>query len=288
MASSILDPDIGIMEDYKESLDLLSEISAGQKNGRAALLGYSVAASHAQAWFDVRVVYVRVTGCPLSDAPDSLTMRFPARSIGTALEVNGGRISPSEEASLVLKRDRVDTETLEATYVSTDNLRASGSLGFEVFNKEEALLSGAVEQSQAVADAKKEYKGYEVVRTLRKSTKLGWTMDCSCAVGSSGCVFLKGRHDYPNVSLAHPVMEVCVVGRLGGTPVILTQIVQISARRRLNHKTTLDAIPETEEVGRMEPSFMEVDQPGLVSTDSLLIYIGVGCGPFPVIAPLLK
>ena len=255
------------MEDYKESLDLLSEISAGQKNGRAALLGYSVAASQAQSWFDVRVVYVRVTGCPRGDAPDSLTMRFLARSIGTALEVNGGRISPSEEASLVLKRDRIDTETLEATYVSTDNLRASGSLGFEVYNKEEALLSGAVEQSQPVADAQ-DYKGHEVVRTLRKSTKLGWRMDCSCAVGSSGCVFLKGRHDYPNVSLAHPVMEVCVVGRIGRTPVILTQIVQISARRRLNHKTTLDAIPETEEVGRTEPSFMEVDQPGLVSFHS--------------------
>ena len=273
------------MDDFEESRGLLADgLSSGQKNGRAALFGYTMAASsqgqQASAWFDVRVIYVRVSGCPLDDAPDSLTIRFPARSIGTALEVNGGRISPSEESCLLLKRDRVDTESSEATFVSTDNIRTSGSMCYEVVNKEEVILSGSLEQSQpAVLDAHQDYKGYmqEAVSTPEKSTKLGWTMECSCAVGQSGCVFLKGRHanDYANVSLVqHPVMEVCVVGRFAGTPVILTQTVQLCARRRLNRLNTLDAIPETEEVGRThQPSFMDVDQPRLVSKAILFVVL---------------
>jgi hypothetical protein len=227
------------------------------------LFGYTVVASqgHGQAWFDVRVIYVRVTGCPLDDAPDSLAIRFPARSIGTALEVNGGRISPSEEASLTLRRDRVDTESSEATYLSTDNWRTSNSLNFEVLHKEEVLVSGFLEHSEPAADAE-DYN--EAVSTPEKSTKLGWTMECGCAVGQSGCVFLKGRHDYPNISLAHPVMEVCAVGRFAGTPVILTQTVHILARRRPNRQATLDAIPEAEEVRSKQPGYMIVDQPRLV------------------------
>ncbi|XP_024383431.1 uncharacterized protein At1g01500 [Physcomitrium patens] len=249
------------MDDFEEDrMGLGGEMSVAQKNGRAALFGYTVAASPGQAWFDVRVIYVRVTECPLDDAPESLTIRFPARSIGTALEVNGARISPSEEVCLVLKRDRVDTDSSEATYLSTDNLRTSGSLKFEVLHKEEVLLCGALEQSQPAADAE-EYKGSEAISTPEKTTKLGWTMECACAVGQSGCVFLKGRHDYPSVALAHPVMEVCVVGRFAGTPVILTQTVQILARRRPNRQATLDAIPETEEVTCNQPRFMDVDQP---------------------------
>lgn len=236
------------MDDYEDSV---------MENGRAALFGFAVSGQ----WFDVRVIYIRVTGCPLDDAPDSLAIRFPARSIGTALEVNGGRISPSEEVSLTLRRDRVDTESSEATYLSTDNLRTSGSLNFEVLHgKEEVLLTGALEQSQPA----EVYKGSEGVSTPEQSIKLGWTMECGCAVGQSGCVFLKARPDYPNISLAHPVMEVCVVGRFAGTPVILSQTVHILARRRPNRQATLDAIPEQEEVGGNQPSFMAVDQPRVV------------------------
>lgn len=253
------------MDDYDDNgTGLMGDLTGSQKTGRAALFGFTVAGSqghgHSQAWFDVRVIYVRVSGCPLDDAPDSLAIRFPARSIGTALEVNGGRISPSEEVKLTLRRDRVDSESSEATYLSTDNLRTSGTLNFEVLHKDEVLLSGALEQSQPAADADA-YIGSEAVSTPEKSTKLGWAMECGCAVGQSGCVFLKGRPDYPNISLAHPVMEVCVVGRFAGTPVILTQTVHILARRRPNRQATLDAIPEAEEIGGNQPSFMAVDQP---------------------------
>jgi hypothetical protein len=256
------------MEEYPEILGDIS--SSGRTHGRAALLGYNskVSSSNVQAtaWLDVRVVYVRVSGCPLDDdAPESLTVRFPARSIGTALEVNGGRISPSEEALLVLRRDRIGTESAEATYVSTDNLRASGaSVSYEVFNRDEALVSGTIEQQSEPrpppADA-------------ANSTHQEWKMECNCVVGQSGCVFLKCRNDYPSMSLAPaPVVEVCVVGRFSGTPVILTRTVQMSARRRLNRKITLDAIPESEAVGRTSTgSLIAMDhQPQLV----------VGSNPF--------
>jgi hypothetical protein len=252
------------MVEYREGF---GEISMGQQShGRAALLGYAMANNApANAWLDVRVIYVRVSGCPLDDAPESLTIRFPARSIGTAFEVNGGRISPSEEAVLVLRRDRVDTETAEATYVSTDNLRASGSVSFDVFNKDEALLSGTIEQQQQQSEEPPPAPGSAA--NAANSTNLEWEMECSCVVGQGGCAFLKGRNDssYPSMSLVHPVMEVCIVGRFSGMPVILSQTVQIVARRRVNRQITLAAIPESEAVGRSQTSLMVVDQPQLVS-----------------------
>jgi hypothetical protein len=160
----------------------------------------------------------------------------------------------------------VDTETAEATYVSTDNLRASGSVSFDVFNKDEALLSGTIEQQQQ-QQSEEPPPAPGSTANAANSTNLEWEMDCSCVVGQAGCVFLKGRNDssYPSMSLVHPVMEVCIVGRFSGTPVILSQTVQILARRRVNRQITLDAIPESEAVGRSQTSLMAVDPPQLVS-----------------------
>ena len=203
--------------------------------------------SPSQSWFDVRVIYVRVTGSTLEEAPESLTMRFPTRSIGIALEVNGGRISPSEEASLLLRRDRVDTETAEATYVSTNNLRTNGTVLYEVLNKEEALLSGTLEHL-ACAEG----------HNWRSSSD--WSMDCSCVVGHSGCVFLRGRHDFCTVPGSPPAMEISVVGRYSESPVFLTQTVQLTARRRSMRLATLDAIPETEAFGEKHSALRMVDQ----------------------------
>lgn len=194
--------------------------------------------SSSQSWFDVRVMYVRVSGCSVSeDVPESLSMRFPPRSIGIAFEVNGGWISPSEEACVVLKRDRVDSENAEATFVSTDNLRMSGTVCFEVFNKEEALVSG----------------------TLELSDKM-WSMECRCVVGKSGCAFLKGS---PASLLAPPAMEVSMVGRHLEIPVFITQTVHLIARRKTSRVLTLDVIPETEELGKSPNGMIPVGSPQL-------------------------
>jgi len=161
----------------------------------------------------------------------------------------------------------VDTETAEATYVSTDNLRASGSVSFDVFNKDEALLSGTIEQQQQQSEEPPPPPAPGSAANAANSTNLEWEMECSCVVGQGGCAFLKGRNDssYPSMSLVHPVMEVCIVGRFSGMPVILSQTVQIVARRRVNRQITLAAIPESEAVGRSQTSLMAVDQPQLVS-----------------------
>jgi hypothetical protein len=61
-------------------------------------------------------------------------------------------------------------------------------------------------------------------------------------------------------------MEVCLVGRHLGTPVILSQTVHLTAaRRRSNRQTnTLDVIPEAEELGKLG-SLMMIDELALVS-----------------------
>lgn len=236
------------------------------------------------SWFDVRVVYVRVSACCCSEdvAPEALSLRFPPRNIGTALELNGGRISPSEEAVLVLRRDRVDPESAEATYLSTDYVRTSGPLSFQVFFKDQALVGGTLEQQQQSSDEANspvEQQGDDSggckSTTLVKSIGGGrrpWSLDCTCVVGQAGCVFSKTRLDDYSSFLSSsllPAMEVCLVGRHLGTPVILSQTVHLTAaRRRSNRQTnTLDVIPEAEELGKLG-SLMMIDELALRTNSS--------------------
>lgn len=240
-----IDTEWGEMEDYDEVAGGPLCVSS------PALYGYSSPTGSSQSWFDIRVIYVRVTGCALEEAPESLTMRFPARTIGVVLEVNGGWISPSEEASVSLRRDRVvDTETTEVTYVSTDNIRMSETICYEVFNKEEALVSGTLSAQEAGHD----------------SGSRAWAMECCCVVGKSGCAFLKSRHDFSSAQFRPPDMEVSMVGRHLDTPVFLTQTVHLIARRKLSRVLKLDVIPETEELGKSHDGMILVGQPGLVSS----------------------
>lgn len=252
----------GEMEDY-------DEIAGGPLCVSYALsppgsYGYSSPTGSSQSWFDIRVIYVRVTNCGLEEAPESLTMRFPPRSIGIALEVNGGWISPSEEAHVVLRRDRVDTGIAEATYVSTDNLRMSGTICYEVFNKEEALVSGTLEHSDINCHELPGH-GSNNDSISRNGDKI-WSMECCCVVGKSGCAFLKSRHDFSSASLMPPAMEVSMVGRHLDTPVFLTQTVHLIARRKLSRILTLDVIPETEELGKSPNGMIPVGSPQLVSS----------------------
>lgn len=193
---------------------------------------------------EVKVLYLRVSYCPLDGNPESLLMRFPSRSIDKYLEVNGARIPPSEAVTLTLRRDRMDSESVEVTYVSTDHLHAVGSLGFEVLDKEEILVAGTLQEG-------------EIVNGSKASS---WSMECNCSVGTSGCVFTRGRHEY---SLTPPTMEVCLVGCCGGSPIILTRTVPLMARRRPQRCGMLDAIPEDEEklaVVRSEREFEDSRQ----------------------------
>ncbi|KAJ7140336.1 hypothetical protein O6H91_Y554600 [Diphasiastrum complanatum] len=226
-----------------------------QKHNSLGYFGFNNGAP-SPSWFDVRVLYARVSSGSRDENPECLTVKFLSRNIDTALEVNGGRISPSEEPSLSLRRDRVDVDSLEVTYVTTNNLRTSGSLAFEIYDRDEILISGALQKSESVSDL-------QVLEGFN-AQKFAWNIECCSAVGPGGCALLKGRQDYATIPLAPPVVEICVVGHVNGCPVILTHSVELTARRRLIRRGTLDAIPEDEECDRNRESLLLDKQDGQV------------------------
>ncbi|KAF3959396.1 hypothetical protein CMV_015791 [Castanea mollissima] len=150
----------------------------------------------------------------------------------TLLKVNGARsCSYSDGASSLLRRDRVDKKSDEATFVSTDSVKLTRSIKFEVFDKDDLILSGVLEMSNS--------NGF--TGESKNSTKR-WSMNCESVI-NAGTGFLKGKHlDGPEFPT--PTIEVYVAGSFSGTPIILTKTLQLSFRKKYNRKGTLDAIPE--------------------------------------------
>ncbi|KAH9327677.1 hypothetical protein KI387_007855, partial [Taxus chinensis] len=178
-------------------------------------------------WLEVRLFYVRVSSSEGS-LPQLLVLRHAHRTVGAALEINGARVSPAETACLSLRRDRVDKETAEATYVSTDNVRTAGSLDFEVYNGDFLLLCGSLEKG---------------------AKEGGWIMECCSAVRSGACKQQQPQQQLDKLDFAGvhtpPTLEVYVAGCCSGSPLILTKTLQLVPRRRRGG--TLDVIPEDEE-----------------------------------------
>ncbi|KAK9074262.1 hypothetical protein SSX86_006859 [Deinandra increscens subsp. villosa] len=183
-------------------------------------------------WFEIRLFYVRITPCAVNTSPEHLTLRNLRREIGVSLEINGFRI-PSANCSLVtLRRDRVDKQSSEVTYVSTDNIRVSGAVEFEVLidselDDREMILCGSLERIEPTWSNGGLDKG--------SGSKTGWSMD-----------FYAGNlSKFGNCSTS---IEVYIAGCCSSVPVILTKTVQVSPRRRGSRQGMLDAIPEDEEV----------------------------------------
>lgn len=191
-------------------------------------------ASRSSPWLDLKVFYVRVSNCMVDEsAPDHLTLNHIPLSPDTVIEVNGRRSSMHTEfVSSSLRRDRIDKKTEEATYVSTDSIRMTGSVRFQVFDKNDLLLTGDLELCNANG----------VVGEPKSSSKK-WNIKCHSSASSSG--FLKGKMSTGPDS-AHPVVEVYVAGTFSGTPIILTKTVQFISRRKSQMKLKLDSIPENE------------------------------------------
>eukprot|EP00271_Cylindrocystis_brebissonii_P002758 TRINITY_DN13559_c0_g1_i1.p1 TRINITY_DN13559_c0_g1~~TRINITY_DN13559_c0_g1_i1.p1 ORF type:complete len:426 (-),score=70.25 TRINITY_DN13559_c0_g1_i1:2103-3380(-) len=229
--------------------------------GKETVLGAVAEPLAVISWFDVRLIYVRVSACPSDDEgfPETLEFRCPSRDIGCELEVNGARIAPSELVTLSLRRDRVDCNAAEATYVSTDRLRASSSFEFEVADEGDQLLCGTVTRQEhpedstgggEQEDSSGRGQGGQVAGQVAGPVRTGWNLDCLCTLGSGGCVFLRNKqHDF-SALLVPPSMEVCLVGRFNGLPVMLTDTVALTARRRNVRVVALDAIPEADEADR--------------------------------------
>ncbi|XWS25754.1 hypothetical protein CRYUN_Cryun27aG0094900 [Craigia yunnanensis] len=203
-------------------------------------------------WFDLRVFYVRVSNFQVDDStPGFLTLNHIPLDPDTLLEVNGSRSSIySDGVSLLLRRDRVDKKSEEATFVSTDSIRLMGSVKFEVFDKKDLILSGMLEMSSSngfIGESKNNVKR--------------WNMNCESEI-TSGSGFLKGKH-ISCPELSPPTIEFYVAGCFSGTPIILTKTLQINYRKKHNRKGMLDAIPEyesTECLKDMSPGLDMQDQ----------------------------
>ncbi|XP_057454687.1 uncharacterized protein At1g01500 isoform X2 [Lotus japonicus] len=183
-----------------------------------------------RACLEIRLFYVRISPCVVDSVPDYLTLCHPHREIGVSIVINGSAVPGSKAPSpLTLRRDRVDKESAEVTYVSTDSVRLTGGAEFEVYEKEGLFLCGSLERLDA-----------------DWGSGSGWTMDCHLATGSIG----SGSSAFfrPKLGVSAPSIEVYVAGCCSGVPVILSKTIQMSPRRRVPRHFTLDAIPEDEEM----------------------------------------
>ncbi|KAJ0754798.1 hypothetical protein HanPI659440_Chr09g0350851 [Helianthus annuus] len=181
------------------------------------------------SWFDIRVFYVRVNNFMVDGhTPEYLTLYHIPLDPDTVLEVNGKRCTlQSEGMSCRLRRNRVDKKFEEATFVSTDSVRLSGGVKFEVFDGDELILSGALEMCN------------EKDNDIRR-----WSMSCESMVCASNG-FFKDKQTAGYDSMP-PMMEVYVAGSFSGTPIILTKTLQVGFKKKQNRKGTLDSIPEYE------------------------------------------
>jgi hypothetical protein len=186
-------------------------------------------------WFDLRVFYVRISNFQVDDStPQFLTLNHIPLSPDTLLEINGSRTSMySDGVASLLRRDRVDRKSEEATFVSTDSIRSTGSVEFEVFDGKDLVLSGVLEMSSSNG-----FTGDS------KSSVKRWRMNCDSHI-TIGTGFLKGKYN-GGPELPLPTIEVYVTGSFSGTPIILTKTLQLTYRKKHNRKGMLDSIPEYE------------------------------------------
>lgn len=202
----------------------------------APLSSASIPLTQSSSWLEVRLFYVRIAPCVVENVPDSLTLRHPRRETGASLEVNGVRVPPSQTAYLKLRRDRVDRESSEVTYVSTEAVRVTGCVDFEVYDKEDMVLCGNLDRIEGAWD-----------NGTVSDPKTGWGMDCYMAMRNNGSGSSSSAFFRPKLGVASPSVEVYIAGCCGGVPVILTKTIQASPRRKVARHVTLDAIPEDEE-----------------------------------------
>ncbi|KAI7732939.1 hypothetical protein M8C21_025691 [Ambrosia artemisiifolia] len=186
------------------------------------------------AWFDIRVFYVRISNFMVDGyIPEYLTLSHIPLDPDTILEVNNKRCSlDSQGVFCRLKRNRIDKKFEEATFVSTDSIRLSGSVKFEVFDGEDLILSGVLEMDK------------NTYVKSKNSDAERWSMQCESMIGANSRVS-KGKQIMSCDSMP-PMIEVYVAGSFSGSPVILTKTLQISLRKKQTRIGALDTIPEGE------------------------------------------
>ncbi|KAL9231634.1 hypothetical protein vseg_006835 [Gypsophila vaccaria] len=190
------------------------------------------------SWLDIRVFYVRISKCEIDDdsTPVHLTLNHVPLDPNALLEVNGVRASIySDGVSTLLRRDRLDRKSEEVTFVSTDSVRMTSSVKFEVLDGDVLLLSGSLDK----CDSNGFIDGGESDYVSRM-----WIMNCdtNATVGTS---FLKGKQRRGS-ELSLPTIEVYVAGCFMGTPIILTKSLNLNGRRKQVRLGLLNSIPEND------------------------------------------
>ncbi|KAH7661030.1 hypothetical protein IHE45_15G035400 [Dioscorea alata] len=157
-------------------------------------------------WLDLRVFYVRFSNFKIDEStPEHLTLNHIPLTTDTILEVNGQRsFVHSECVSCLLKKDRIDRKSEEATFVNTDTIRMTGNTRFEVYDKDNILLSGVLELRNANFEESKNHHR-------------NWSMKCEPMV-------LYRRSEMPS-----PTIEVYVTGFCSSMPIILTKTLHIDS-----------------------------------------------------------
>ncbi|TYJ08871.1 hypothetical protein E1A91_A11G102000v1 [Gossypium mustelinum] len=204
-----------------------------QMHDRSSILAQKTSNSydlinHSSVWLEIRLFYVRIAPCVVDNVPDHLTLCHLRREIGVSLEINGSRVPASDSAVLTLRCDRLNRESSEVTYLSTDSVRVTGGFEFEAYEDEKkVLLCGSLERMEGE-----------------------WSMDCYLAAAAKepgNSAFFK-----PKMGVSAPSIEVYIAGCCAGRLVILTKTILGSPRRKgaSRLKWMLDAIPEDEEFGK--------------------------------------
>ncbi|KAI3449217.1 hypothetical protein Pfo_005882 [Paulownia fortunei] len=196
---------------------------------------------------EIRLFYVRIAPCAVDNLSDQLKLRHLRREVGVSLEINGARIPSSDAVSITLRRDRVDKDSSEVTYVSTDSVKISGPAEFEVCEEEDDLdliLCGSLERADAAVAWSNE-------TALDNDLKIGWSLECYVATSITN---RRSALLQPKKGVCSPSIEVYIAGCCSGTPVILMKNFLISPRRKVRQGMMLDAIPEDKEMGKEQRS----------------------------------
>uniref|UniRef100_A0A2P2QL87 Uncharacterized protein n=1 Tax=Rhizophora mucronata TaxID=61149 RepID=A0A2P2QL87_RHIMU len=163
------------------------------------------------SWLEIRLFYVRITPCVVDGVPDHLALRHLRRGISSPLEINGSSIPAADSASIILRRDRLNKESFEVTYLSTDSVRVAGAVEFEVSENNDILFCGSLERIESAWGNGN--------LGLENDSRTGWSMECYmvASVGERKSVFF-----HPRMGVTSPAIEVYIAGCCGGVPVILS------------------------------------------------------------------
>ncbi|KAG6536897.1 hypothetical protein ZIOFF_001973 [Zingiber officinale] len=202
--------------------------------------GISLPPPSPSSWLEIRLFYVRVYPCAVDAVPPQVTLSYLRRDVGAVIEINSARVPSSDPTSLSLRRDRLDHDAAEVTYVSTDSVRIAEAVDFQICDdRGNLLLRGSLGRTEALLNNSS--VSFDQHHSPDKNPN-GWSMDCYSAASTGASAFVQSR-----LGIFPPSFEVYVAGCFATVPVILTQTVQLSGRRKAVRPGNLDSIPEDEE-----------------------------------------